>query len=358
MSKKIKMVLYGEPGVGKSVFAFKAPKPFFICTDGNYEWLSDFGAKEEDHVQVYSWEEAKSVFKLDFEGYDTIVVDLVEDLFKWNEQEFCKRNRLDHVSDAGYGKGYDITRNEFFLEISKLLAKDKHIILISHGITSVLKDRRGVEHTIYNPSSRVPDKVWDMIEGRVRYFLRCYLQAEEVEDETGTKLMKKRYLSLVPKENEFGIIRGVDENTIPHDIPLDFDEFAKEIGLELSESSITPKKVISSIEKTHKEFSKEKVINDILGDIKEDVEEEADKVIEETKKRRRRSKTSSEETKTESEPVTIEEAIDEAKENDDEAPLEVTTENKESEKIKAPTAAISRADKLAAIKAKLAAKNK
>ena len=38
-TKRVKMVLYGEPGVGKSVFAAKAPKPFFICTDGNYAWL-------------------------------------------------------------------------------------------------------------------------------------------------------------------------------------------------------------------------------------------------------------------------------------------------------------------------------
>ena len=52
--KHIKMVLYGEPGVGKSVFASKAPKPFFITTDGNYEFLSEFGAKEEDHIQVNS----------------------------------------------------------------------------------------------------------------------------------------------------------------------------------------------------------------------------------------------------------------------------------------------------------------
>ena len=59
--KRIKMCIYGEPGTGKSVFACKAPKPFFICTDGNYEWLEDFGAKEEDHIQVNSWEEASNL---------------------------------------------------------------------------------------------------------------------------------------------------------------------------------------------------------------------------------------------------------------------------------------------------------
>lgn len=228
--KRIKMLLYGEPGVGKSVFALKAPKPFFVCTDGNYEWLDEFGADPNAHKNVSSWADMKEVLESDFDGYETVVVDLLEDGFKWCEQEYCVRNKIEHVSDVGYGKAYDATRNEFFIAISKLLSMDKHVILICHGITFTTKDRRGVEHTRYAPSSRIPDKVLDMIEGRVRYCLRCYTAAEEEPD---GKITKKRFLSLVPKENEFGIIRGVDENTIPHDIPLDFDEFAKAIKLNL-----------------------------------------------------------------------------------------------------------------------------
>lgn len=228
--KRIKMLLYGEPGVGKSVFALKAPKPFFVCTDGNYEWLDEFGADPNAHKNVSSWADMKDVLESDFDGYETVVVDLLEDGFKWCEQEYCVRNKIEHISDVGYGKAYDATRNEFFITISKLLSMDKHVILICHGITFTTKDRRGVEHTRYAPSSRIPDKVLDMIEGRVRYCLRCYTAAEEEPD---GKITKKRFLSLVPKENEFGIIRGVDENAIPHDIPLDFDEFARAIKLNL-----------------------------------------------------------------------------------------------------------------------------
>ena len=228
--KRIKMLLYGEPGVGKSVFALKAPKPFFVCTDGNYEWLDEFGADPNAHKNVSSWADMKDVLESDFDGYETVVVDLLEDGYKWCEQEYCVRNKIEHVSDVGYGKAYDATRNEFFITISKLLSMDKHVILICHGITFTTKDRRGVEHTRYAPSSRIPDKVLDMIEGRVRYCLRCYTAAEEEPD---GKITKKRFLSLVPKENEFGIIRGVDENAIPHDIPLDFDEFARAIKLNL-----------------------------------------------------------------------------------------------------------------------------
>ena len=166
--KRIKMLLYGEPGVGKSVFALKAPKPFFVCTDGNYEWLDEFGADPNAHKNVSSWADMKDVLESDFDGYETVVVDLLEDGFKWCEQEYCVRNKIEHVSDVGYGKAYDATRNEFFITISKLLSMDKHVILICHGITFTTKDRRGVEHTRYAPSSRIPDKVLDMIEGRVR----------------------------------------------------------------------------------------------------------------------------------------------------------------------------------------------
>lgn len=231
MSKKVKMILYGEPGVGKSVFALKWPSPFFITTDPNYQWLEDFGAKEEDHKQVYSWNEFKQFMKTvsKMDKYETIVIDLTEDLFKFCEKEFCDAKKVEHVSDIGYGKGYGITREDFFMTMCQLIALDKHILFLSHAKTIVEKDRRGVEHTRYVPNNRVPDAVWDMLEGRVRYCLRCYLKAEAGSNDT---LVKRRYLSLVPKENEFGVARGIDENTAPHDIELDFDTFASVIGLE------------------------------------------------------------------------------------------------------------------------------
>lgn len=229
-TKRVKMVLYGEPGVGKSVFAAKAPKPFFICTDGNYAWLEDFGVDPNAHKDVNSWAEIKELIEHPkvFDPYETIVLDLTEDAFKWTEFEYCVRNKIDHISDFGYGKGYDSTRTEFFVNMCKLIALDKHVIFIMHGITYVQKDRRGVEHTKYGPTSRISDKVIDQIEGRVRYFLRAYVKDTELEDGT---VIKNRYLSLVPKPNEFGIIRGVNENTIPQDIPLDWNEFANIIGL-------------------------------------------------------------------------------------------------------------------------------
>lgn len=273
--KRIKMVLYGEPGVGKSVFACKAPKPFFICSDGNYAWLEDFGADPDAYVEVSSWDEAKKAFAKDYSEYETIVVDLTEDLFKWCEREYCVRNKIEHLSDLGYGKGYDATRNEFFIEMCKLISLDKNIIFLMHGLSITVKDRRGVEHTKYIPSNRLPDKVIDMIEGRVRYFLRCYIKDVETED---GKVEKKRFLSLVPKPNEFGIIRGVNENEIPQDIPLDFNEFAKVIGLDTKVEKTVKKKVEKKVEEPKEPEIKEEPDSEVLEEL--EVKEEP-KTVEE-----------------------------------------------------------------------------
>lgn len=326
--KRIKMVLYAEPGVGKSVFASKAPNPFFICTDGNYEWLEDFGAKPEAHVNVSSWSEIKTIIDKGtaFNDYETVVLDLTEDAFKWCEQEYCVRNKIEHLSDLGYGKAYDATRNEFFLTISKLISYDKNVIMLMHGLSTVEKDRRGVEHTKYIPSSRIPDKVTDMIEGRVRYFLRAYVKDEVHEDGTVTK---NRWLSVVPKPNEFGIIRGVDENKIPQDIPLEWSEFAKVIGYDVETKIEQPKKIRKPKE---------------VEEPKEEVKEEP--------------KITKEEPKEEIKQETFEEVINEE-------PLKTFSKEKIEElkeKVKEPVKerpkTVTNEDKLAAIKAKLAAINK
>lgn len=238
MNKTIKAVFYGEPGVGKSVFAFAGGinKPFFITTDDNYAYLEDWGAKEEDHVKVDSWKQAKEEFKKSFDGYDTIVVDLIEDLYLWAEDEFIKQNKITDLSDLGYGKGYKQVRKDFFLTIKSLINKPKNIILLSHGITIKNKDKRGVEYLKFAPSDKISEKLWTDIVGSVRYCLRCYATPEE--DELGN-LVIKRYLSLSPDgTTEYGVIRGVPDTKFPAKIPLDWQTFIETVAFSAPKMNI------------------------------------------------------------------------------------------------------------------------
>lgn len=234
MKRKIKMFLYADPGVGKSTFASKAPNPLFLCTDGNFEWLD---LPDKNHIQLTSYAQFKTIVNDICSGkyneFDTIVVDLVEDLNTWAVREFCASKKIEHISDyKSYGAGYDIIRKDLFAELTKLINTDTNFIGLSHGVLKVEKDRKGTEHHKYYPHDSMNiDKLWNPLEGRVRYFLRAYMKPEEIDG----KIKKVRYLSINPKENEYGIARGLDENNLPDDIKLDWDLFVKTIGIDPEE---------------------------------------------------------------------------------------------------------------------------
>ena len=236
MKKNIKMFLYADPGVGKSTFASKAPNTLFLCTDGNFEWLD---LPDKNHIQLTSYAQFKTIVADICSGkyneFETIVVDLVEDLYTWAIREFCASKKIEHIGDyKSYGAGYDIVRKDLFMELTKLINTDTNFIGLSHGVLKVEKDRKGTEHHKYYPHDSMSiDKLWNPLEGRVRYFLRAYMKPEEVNG----KVKKVRYLSINPKENEYGIARGLDEDNLPDDIKLDWDLFIKTIGMHSEKST-------------------------------------------------------------------------------------------------------------------------
>ena len=208
-----------------------------------------------------------------------------------------------------------------------------------HGVTSSVKDRRGIEHTKYYPTNRIPDKVMDMIEGRVRYFLRAYMKAEE--DANG-KLIKKRYLSLVPKENEYGILRGIDENTIPSDIPLDFNTFATTVGLEIPNNKVSKK-----VEKKAEQVKIADVKPEVIEEVKPTVEEKKVEQPVETKAETKVEQAIETKAEIKEEPKTEIEVKEEPKiEVKEEPKIEVKEEAKPLDR---------KAEMLAAIKAKMLA---
>lgn len=250
MAKKIKMVLYGEPGTGKSVFAGNSSKPFFITSDGNYEWLEglvpDFN--EKNHIQLSSFAEFERLvpqLSTDaFKDYDTFVIDIIDNFYTWADFELCKKNRVNHVSELGdYGKGYDLLRKPFIAAILKFIAIDKNIIILSHESTYEEKTKKGTTITRYTPNSTIPlSKVWEKIAGQCQFVIRCYKDYET--DENGRTVIK-RLLDIKNTPEEWGTYRLLDPDT-PDTIPLDWNVFADIVGLSNKKSTTTHQNVVTS----------------------------------------------------------------------------------------------------------------
>lgn len=73
--QKIKALVYGQAGMGKTTLALSAPKPLLLDFDNGIHRVN-YG-HQCDAVQINNWSEAIDVLKEDLSVYDTIVVDTI-----------------------------------------------------------------------------------------------------------------------------------------------------------------------------------------------------------------------------------------------------------------------------------------
>lgn len=240
MKEYYKIAIYGEPAVGKSVFALSWPDPYFICTDGNYGFLANFGAKEENHIQLHSWSEFVTFMKtFDASKHETLVIDLIEDLYQWAMWEFCQKEHIDDLGDLGpYGKGYYKLSNIFLPYIIKLIDNSKNLIILTHEDSVEKPLPRGGTYVEVRPTNLLRSKIWERIAGKLRFCFRAHL--EDVADENG-KVTRKRLLSISPKPHEFQISRGLNVDGLPDDIPLTYNDFIKLDNSFREENNLTSK---------------------------------------------------------------------------------------------------------------------
>ena len=107
----IKVVVYGQEGVGKSTFASKFPDPVFIDTEGSTKQL-DVARFDPPS----SWEMLLSQVDYVRQNPDicrTLVVDTADWAEKLCIRKVCDKARKDGIEDFGWGKGYTYVQEEF-----------------------------------------------------------------------------------------------------------------------------------------------------------------------------------------------------------------------------------------------------
>lgn len=216
-----KLWIYGQPFSGKTVFADKSPTPINLNTDGNVKYVTMPRLAIKDEVTVegrvtnrkFAWETfTEAVEELEKGSeFETIVVDLLEDVFDFARVKVCDDNDWSHESDDSF-KAYEITRNEFLRTIKRLVNLPYNIILISHEDTSIdIMKKGGDKVTAIRPN--INEKVAKKIAGMVDLVARLVVDDGE------------RTLTFKADEIVFG--GGRLKGLKTEECPCDWDELCK-----------------------------------------------------------------------------------------------------------------------------------
>lgn len=218
-SKKV-IWLYGAPFSGKTYLTDKFPDPLMLNTDGNIRNVTAPFLSIKDELtpvgQGFKRKQAWVAFKETIEelekkqnDFKTIVVDLLEDVYEHCRAYMYEKLKIDHESDAGFGKGYDIIRKEFLDTLKRLTNLDyENIILISHEDSSKnITNKGGASLTTIRPN--IQEKLASKIAGMVDIVGRVVANGDT------------RKLSFKNDEYVFG--GGRLANVRGREIPLSFD---------------------------------------------------------------------------------------------------------------------------------------
>lgn len=121
--QKIKALIYGQAGMGKTTLALSAPKPLLLDFDGGVHRVN-YG-HQTDTVQIKNWKEALEVLKEDLSAYDTIVVDTIGKMMDYI---------ITYVVPVGNPRIQDWSKiNQEFASFNRSAAAlNKNVIYVAH----------------------------------------------------------------------------------------------------------------------------------------------------------------------------------------------------------------------------------
>jgi hypothetical protein len=140
------VVLYGPPGIGKSTMASEWAGGGFLFFDTAGE-LTDLEVYRVGVTDWRSFREFCASYAVDARSdrrFTGVVIDTADMLGTYCSQAVRQRLGIVHESDAEWGKGWSMVREEFASHVAKLAALPGGVILISHSKENEIKARNEV----------------------------------------------------------------------------------------------------------------------------------------------------------------------------------------------------------------------
>ena len=251
----LRMIVYGEEGIGKSTFAAAAPKPVFIQTESG---LGQIDCAKFPVSTTYQnvIECMKAIIKED-PDFDTVVIDSLDWLEKlvWEETRNHPENQKHHyyAPDVAYGAGYSWAM-KYWLEVSAHLqnihASGRNVILLAHSEGKNFKDPERESYHIIGPAiHNLPMKLFNEWVDAILY---AHTPISTKTETVGFDDEKKRHIPTAMRDVGGGLkrqlrcirsagARAKNRYNMPEILPLDWPTVAQYFG-----DSLIGKKVVEN----------------------------------------------------------------------------------------------------------------
>lgn len=138
----VKMMIYGQAGMGKTTVALSAPKPLLLDFDNGVKRVNMAHLEGIDIVQVSSWQDVQQVLQENLSAYQTIVVDTIGKMMDFIITYKCG-TRQPQIRDWG---GINA---EFSWMTRTLSSLNKNVVFVAHRDT-----RKDGDDTVFIPVLR------------------------------------------------------------------------------------------------------------------------------------------------------------------------------------------------------------
>lgn len=132
VESKIKALIYGQPGLGKTTVALSSPKPVLLDFDKGVHRVNP--EHQTETLQVESWNDVLDVLNDgSLNSFETIVIDTASKMLDCMSLYLISKNpKLGKSNGALSLQGYGERKAEFNNFIKRISALGKHLIFVAH----------------------------------------------------------------------------------------------------------------------------------------------------------------------------------------------------------------------------------
>lgn len=133
----ISMIIYGEPGVGKTSMAFTANKALILDFDGGVKHIAERNGN--DIIQINKWQDVEDLTLDMLYSYDTIIVDTIGKMSNTLKPYILNKFPAYGKNGTPNQKGWGELKQQIISWKNMLLKSGKDIIFLAH----VVNDKSG-----------------------------------------------------------------------------------------------------------------------------------------------------------------------------------------------------------------------